>query len=578
MTVADVLAHFPGPRVRSGATTKVTCPCHADQTPSLAIAKGEHGGVVMTCHAGCATETVVAAVGLTMADLMNGNGASRPVEVARYPYRDEHGALLYEKVRLEPKRFYIAPANGAKTLDGVRRVIYRLDALAEEPRVFVAEGEKDVDRLWALHIPATCNDSGASEGGKAPKWRDEYSRQLTAAGCTSVVIVPDEDAPGLAHADAVARSCHAAGLTVRVVRLPGLAPDSKQDTADWLDAGHDAHELLALADAAPEWSPDADATTAPGASDWRLLSFAELLQQPDPAWLVDGILPARGLAVLYGPSGAAKTTCIAGVLGSIATGRPWFGRSILTPGACLYVAAEDVAGFKVRLRAWTVDAGVPDVAVWTFPQAVSLLEPAAVERFLTLVRGQQTWRAVVFDTYAASIEGGQENSGEVSQVAAGLARRVGDALSCLAGIVHHSNAQGTRERGHTGLRGSADTMISLAPVDDTIEVDCSKQRNGPPFPRFHLRLRPQPAGGCILVPATSGHIDGPLTTGQRKALDTLRQSFGHGGATKTEWAKACPDIADRTFYRIAENLQARGRVQQRGARFYALADGADDVD
>jgi hypothetical protein len=59
--------------------------------------------------------------------------------------------------------------------------------------------------------------------------------------------------PGRRHAETVALSCHAAGLRVRLLALPRLL--EKGDLSDWLDAGHDRAELVALAEAAPAREP-----------------------------------------------------------------------------------------------------------------------------------------------------------------------------------------------------------------------------------------------------------------------------------------------------------------------------------
>jgi Transposase IS116/IS110/IS902 family len=44
-------------------------------------------------------------------------------------------------------------------------------------RVFVVEGEKSVDRLWGLGLPATCPPNGAG------RWRREWSVDLWQVGC-----------------------------------------------------------------------------------------------------------------------------------------------------------------------------------------------------------------------------------------------------------------------------------------------------------------------------------------------------------------------------------------------------------
>src|SRR5450755_1781781 len=57
------------------------CPAHTDHTPSLSIGIGKDGRVLLRCHAGCSTEDIVRAIGLTMADLSPKR--MRPEQVAR---------------------------------------------------------------------------------------------------------------------------------------------------------------------------------------------------------------------------------------------------------------------------------------------------------------------------------------------------------------------------------------------------------------------------------------------------------------------------------------------------------------
>jgi hypothetical protein len=75
--------------------------------------------------------------------------------------------------------------------------------LAEAPRVYIVEGERDADTLAAAGVAATCNHGGAG------RWREEHAAALVAAAVPEVVVLPDNDPAGEAHALAVARSCHA---------------------------------------------------------------------------------------------------------------------------------------------------------------------------------------------------------------------------------------------------------------------------------------------------------------------------------------------------------------------------------
>jgi hypothetical protein len=108
MNITEVLSRFQNPQ-RAGRGFKLRCPSHDDQKNSLAISEAENGQILLKCHAGCATKTVIDAVGLTWRDLAgpNGNGVApgREDVIARYIYVDEHQKPLFRVCRRAPKYF-----------------------------------------------------------------------------------------------------------------------------------------------------------------------------------------------------------------------------------------------------------------------------------------------------------------------------------------------------------------------------------------------------------------------------------------------------------------------------------------
>jgi hypothetical protein len=193
------------------------------------------------------------------------NGQRRIVKT--YRYVDETGELLYEVVRYEPKDFRQRRPDGKGgyiyELEGVRRVLYRLPELrtADESRpVFIPEGEKDVDNLYDNGLIATTNAMGAG------KWRPEYTEALRGR---NVVLLPDNDEPGQKHAETIARELCAAGASVKILKLPSLAP--KGDVSDWIAAGGTKEQLLKLAMQAPDFEPDPPAGVRDGAEEAPLV-------------------------------------------------------------------------------------------------------------------------------------------------------------------------------------------------------------------------------------------------------------------------------------------------------------------
>ena len=229
----------------------VLCPAHEDRKQSLSISEGDEGKVLLKCHKGCATKTILDAMGLAWRDVFPpDNGASLGAEVEAYTYTDAQGQPLCEVVRFQPKNFRQRLPDGRWGLRGIEPVVYRLKSVLGAAKsghlVFIVEGEKDVHTLEQHGFVATTNAMGAG------KWKRSYSESLSGA---RVVVIPDNDETGRTHAQQVARMTCGVAKTVKVVELPDL-PD-KGDVTDWLE-NHTMDQLMALVKTTPEWTPPAD--------------------------------------------------------------------------------------------------------------------------------------------------------------------------------------------------------------------------------------------------------------------------------------------------------------------------------
>jgi hypothetical protein len=146
VTAGELAAKFDARRSGNGWSAK--CPAHEDQFASLSIGASEDGRVLLYCHAGCETSAVLAAAGLTFADLSPNGDRHDSRIVATYEYHDESRAPLFEVVRFEPKRFRQRRPDGRGgwiwKLGKVRRVLFGLPELHDQKVAYVVEGEKDV--------------------------------------------------------------------------------------------------------------------------------------------------------------------------------------------------------------------------------------------------------------------------------------------------------------------------------------------------------------------------------------------------------------------------------------------------
>ncbi len=139
-------------------------------------------------------------------------------------------------VRYIPKSFRQRHKNGSGewvwNLDNVRRVLYHLPDILQvtTETIYLVEGEKDADNLWANGKVATTSPGGANA------WKPEYANYLKDK---RVVIIPDKDPPGLAYGRQAARSLKPNARDLHCIILPGQA----KDVSDWLEMGNSVFDL-----------------------------------------------------------------------------------------------------------------------------------------------------------------------------------------------------------------------------------------------------------------------------------------------------------------------------------------------
>lgn len=484
-------------RVRQVAPTQwvASCPtpAHAngDVHPSLGVATGQDERVLITCRAGCETGAVVAAMKLTMPDLF-AKPTSLPPEADRprprlvrttaYEIRDLNGSLCAIHRRCDYADGSKAipwfhpdgrPASKNDPLPGGTTALplYRsetLSAFRPDDPVIGVEGEKAADALatiWPGPIVATVTGAEGNPGPEA----------LLALRGRPVVWWPDNDGPGRAHAERLARRSVGVAAAVRILEVPGLP--AKGDAADYVAAGRTAVEFVELLRGTTPYHSELTPDTAEMPTEPRGPVLVRLIDvTPERVeWAWPGRLALGKVTVLDGDPGTGKSTIALDIAARITTGSSMpDGGPGIGPAGVVVCSAEDGLADTIRPRLEAVGADLARVVSLTIgdvggersiaiPDDLGALEAAIINVGAKLV---------IIDPLMAHLPGSvnsyrdQDVRRALGPLAA-LGERTGAAILVIR---HLTKATGSspvyRGGGSIGIIGAARTGLLAAPDPD----------------------------------------------------------------------------------------------------------------
>jgi hypothetical protein len=383
-----------------------------------------------------------------------------------YVYRSAEGEKL-----CEIRRYRLS--NGEKTFlpitDGVPRMpdvrpLYGLDKWKEASRIVIVEGEKCVDALDSIGVHATSAMGGSGTDIAKTDWAPLSGREI--------LLWPDNDSAGRNYMDRLFAHLVAAGQDVRIIPVPEAAK-AKWDAADAVEEGVNIQALLKVA-----------STSSHGLRGYWLEEIA-YAYEPE---LVEGLIPAHGVGVVYGPSSAGKSFVTVDWAMTIASGGKVLNRFTEAVGV-LYFAAEGQAGLRKRLVAVRQARDMDDV-VLPFNYLPALLdlsraETGDIERLCLYaqeasvemaLRGRAL-RVVIVDTLAAAAPSADENAQKDMGPVMLAFHRMAQRLDAVVILVAHTGKDITRGlRGWSGIRANADFAIECR-VDKDEETGETTRRS-----------------------------------------------------------------------------------------------------
>lgn len=297
--------------------------------------------------------------------------------------------------------------------------------------------------------------------------------------------------------------------------------------------------------------------------DLRPITSAELLslRLPPRPWILEPVIPGRGLAMLYAPRGIGKTWMALSIAYTVASGAALCGWQAPEPVPVLYVDGEMQAE-TMQQRLAAVVAGTteapPTADMLQFLCAdlhelglPDLRDLLAQEAIVELCEASGT-KLLVLDNLSSLCRSGRENEADSWQpVQDFLLRLRRKGVSVL--LVHHAG-KGGQQRGTSRREDVLDTVIALRrPVDydpaegARFEVHVEKSRvcAGEAVAPFELRLEER--NGAAVWTRRSLE-DAEL----RRVADLLEQGLRHR------------DIADELGISLGKVAKLARRAEEEG--------------
>jgi len=564
---------------------------NGDKNPSLSI-KEDNGKLLFHCHGGCDQHSVFDAVrernllpALQRQEyslaLIKGELMTMPTLEQEWEYKDESGETLFVKRRFKTntekgKTYSLHKVDAAGrrqgSMTGARIVPYRLPELINAREagraIYLVEGEKAADALVSIGAIATTSHAGAGH------WPADITQYFAGA---VVIVVPDCDAPGWKYAKRVVEALLPVAKAVRVLDLN--LPELGDDAYEWVADGGDRAKLAELAKAlpvitsvdniiTPEWiepRETVEVTLEPDNFDIHqeppILVPRQLLNieawddiEDEPVeYLIDGVLPKRGFIALFSPPGSYKSFVAMDMAEAVATGRPWMGRDVPTPGGVLIIAGEGHGGIGARIRACKKHNKTPAGAeIYVLRAAINLRSSA--EDFDLLVssikelieRTGVQFELVQIDTLARAFGGGQENNSEDMGAFIHNMGRIQRILNCALMIIHHAGKDSSKGlRGHSSLLAAVDTQLELLKID------------APPNPASEIAGR-----GLILISKMKDGQDGVRIGFEMVKVEIKASALGISDAQISLAVRASDEALKQEMQQQAVERQAKPRKLQ----------------
>ena len=286
---------------------------------------------------------------------------------------------------------------------------------------------------------------------------------------------------------------------------------------------------------------------------YQLLNSAAIKALPPLEWLIKGVMPARGVAAIFGPSASGKSFLALDMAVAIAEGARWFGYRV-EPAPVVYVCLEGEGGLGQRVKAWE------EANCRSIPEGLHMmLQPFRItvsDDVEDLAQVVPKGAVVFVDTLNRAAPASDENSSRDMGLILENTKRLETLTGGLVVLVHHTGKDVNQGmRGHSSLFAAMDATVALKRNGDSRQWEVAKAKDGSDGKSHAFKLRVvelgkdddgDPITSCVVAEDESAaeirKVKLPKGSNQKIAAAALKPLFEKGSTGKVKEAHHRPCI------------------------------------
>jgi hypothetical protein len=216
--------------------------------------------------------------------------------------------------------------------------------------------------------------------------------------------------------------------------------------------------------------------------DYAYSASEILIEEPEPTWIVDGIISDQMMSIFWGDSGCGKTWVCLDMIICVSIGADWIGKKTIQSNALIIDEESGKRRLKKRIRRIMEghDAGIDSPFYFRTMKRMDIRDKIQLEDLKFFIK-EKNIKLVLIDALMEIIPGADENATKEMNPPLMNLRELIEQTGVSIVIIHHAGKlESSSFRGSSAIKGAVDLMIKITKEkedNNKIKMETTKVRD-----------------------------------------------------------------------------------------------------